>query len=138
MNIEDCIKEGFLQKVEPKKDVIKKEFKEADYDLEKAVVALEEKDFKWSIIKSYYSMFHSARALLFSLGLKERRHFVIRIVLEDLYKKGKLEGKYVSDFNAALSGREDADYRYTYSEETAIYLIEAARNFLNKMKQMVK
>jgi uncharacterized protein (UPF0332 family) len=138
MDIESCLREGFLQPIKAERDLIKKEFEEAKYDLGKAERALEEDDSKWSIVKSYYSMFHAARAVLFSLGLKERRHFAIRVVLEDLSAKGKLENRFVSDFSAALEAREDADYRYTYSQETANYLLKAAGDFLARMKKLAR
>ena len=138
MDVESCLREGFLERVKVEADLVKKELGEAGYDLGSAERALKEGDFKWSIVKSYYSMFHAARAVLFSHGLKERRHFAIRVVLEDLSTKGKLESKYISDFSAALAAREDADYRYTYSQETAQYLLRAARGFLARMKKLVR
>jgi len=138
MDIESCLQEGFLQRIKVERDLIEKELEEAKYDLEKAEHAIEEDDFKWSIVKSYYSMFHAARAVLFSLGLKERRHFAIRVVLENLNMEGKLESKFISDFSAALGAREDADYRYTYSQETAAYLLRAAGDFLVGMKRLTK
>lgn len=138
MDIESCLREGFLQRIKVERDLIEKELGEAEYDLDKAEHALEEGDFKWSIVKSYYSMFHAARAVLFSLGLKERRHFAIGVVLQDLNAKGKLESKFISDFSAAIEAREDADYRYTYSQETAVYLSEASRDFLAKMRGLVR
>lgn len=127
-----------MQPIKAERDLIEKEFVEAKYDLGKAERAFEEDDFKWSIVKSYYSMFHAARAVLFSLGLKEQRHFAIRVVLEDLSARGKLEGRFVSDFSAALGAREDADYRYTYTQETAAYLLESAGDFLARTKKLVK
>lgn len=138
MDIESCLQEGFLQRIEVERELIEKELEEARYDLNKAEHALEEGDFKWSIVKSYYSMFHAARAVLFSLGFKERRHFAIRVVLEDLNSRGKLESKFVSDFSAALVAREDADYRHTYSQETADYLLGAAKDFLSRMGRLAK
>ena len=136
MDIETCLREGFLQRIKVQRDLVEKEFGEAKYDLKRARHAVEEGDFKWSIVKSYYSMFHSARAVLFSLGLKERRHFAIRVVLEDLNMRGKLESRFLSDFSAALGAREDADYRYAYSQETAAYLLRAAEDFLARMKEL--
>lgn len=138
MDVERCLREGFLQRVKVERDLVEKEFREARYDLNKAEHALEEGDFKWSIVKSYYSIFHAARAVLFSLGLKERRHFAIRAVLEDLNARGKLESRFVAIFSAALAAREDADYRYTYSKETATYLAEAAGDFLSRMEMLAK
>lgn len=138
MDIESCLREGLLQRVKVEPDLVGKELGEARYDLDRAGRALEEGDFKWSIVMSYYSMFHAARAVLFSLGLRERRHFAIKVVLEDLSAKGKLESKFISDFSAALGAREDADYRHTYSQETAAYLLRAAGDFLARMRALVR
>lgn len=138
MNIKDCLKKRFLLKIKPKKDIVKKEIDEAEYDFKKAEEAFNEEDYKWSIVKGYYSMFHAARAVLFNLGLREKKHFVIGIVLEDLNKKGKLELKYVNNFKAASSSREDADYHYTYSKEIAKHNLEIAKEFIDKMKFLVE
>lgn len=134
MNIQDCIAEGSLQKIPVDKRLIEKELAEADYDLEKASHAFDEKDYKWCIVKSYYAMFHAARAVLFSLGLRERKHFAIEVVLEDLNKKGKLESKFLADFSFAMSAREDADYHYTHSEETAKAILDVAEGFVEKIE----
>ena len=98
---------------------VTKEIEESEYDFEKAKKTFDDKDYKWSIIKSYYAMFHVARALLFKLGLKEKRHFAISVVLDELNKKGKMERKYVNYFNAGVSSREDVDYHYAYSAKIA-------------------
>ena len=83
-------------------------------------------------------MFHSARAILFKLGLRERKHFVISVVLEDLNNRGKLESIYVNDFKAAISAREDADYHYSYSKESALHVLEIAEEFNDKMIELIK
>src|SRR3989338_2398930 len=134
MDIKYCIEEGYLEKIEPADDLVKKEFEEAEYDLKRSKSAFEEQDYKWCIVQSYYCIFHSARAVLFKLGLKEKRHFAVGVVLEDLNKKGKLESKYVNYFNAAISSREDADYNYTYSKEIAEYNFKTAEEFIAMMK----
>lgn len=138
MNIRECLEQRFLIKTKPAEDLIQKEFSEAEYDLEKAKKAFEDEDYKWSIVKSYYCMFHAARAVLFKIGLKEKRHFAIGVVLEDLNKQGKLESRHVNDFNAAVSSREDADYHYTYSKEIADYDLKIAYDFLERMRTLVK
>ncbi len=136
MDIKKCLEEGFLKKIKPDERLIKKEFDESKYDLEMAENAFNEEDFKWCIIKGYYSMFHAARAILFKIGYREKRHFAISIVLEELNKNGKLESKYINDFNAAISSREDADYHYTYSKNTAEHNLAIAKEFLEKMKDL--
>ena len=137
MDINECIEQGFLKKIKSDKDLIDKEVKESEYDFSKSKKAFEEEDYKWCIVKAYYSMFHSARAVLFKLGFREKRHFAISIVLEELNKKGKLESRYVNDFNSAVSSREDADYHYIYSKEKAKQSLEIAEEFNKKMGGMI-
>ncbi|MBN1385542.1 HEPN domain-containing protein [Candidatus Woesearchaeota archaeon] len=138
MNIKECLEQGFLVRIGIDPNLIKKELVEAGYDMKKAGKAFTELDFKWSIIQSYYSMFHSGRALLFRLGYKERRHFAIGVVLEDLNKKGKLESRFVNDFNAAVDSREGADYHYIYSEEIAQHILDVAREFNKRLDRLIK
>ena len=138
MNMEDCLREGYLRKTSPDPALIEKEFRESEYDLGRAKSALQERDYKWAIIQSYYSMFHAARAALFSLGLKERRHFAVQIVLEHLAKEGKLESEYLDYFSACMEAREDADYRYFYSEESSEHSLNMAGEFLTRMKKLLR
>jgi len=139
MNIDTCLKEGYLIRIKSnQKDLIEKEIKEAEYDLEKAKESFEEEDFKWCIVKAYYAMFHISKALLFKLGYKEKRHFAIEIVLEELNKNGKLEIEYINNFKAALSAREDADYHYIYSKDNAEYILENAEEFIERISKLIK
>ena len=137
MDIQDCLRERFLIKIKPASDLIEKELAEAAYDFEKAEKAFSDEDWKWAVVKAYYCMFHAARAVLFKLGLREKKHFAVGVVLEDLNKKGKLEIKYINDFNAALSSREDADYHYIHSKEAAEHSLEIAEDFLDRMKRLL-
>ena len=137
-DIKDCLEKGYLKEEKPDPALIEKELKESDHDLERAKKAVAEEDFKWAIIKCYYSMFHAAKALLFSLGLREKRHFAVQIVLEDLVKKGKLESIYLEYFSASMGAREDADYRYKYSREKAEDITGYSVRFASKIKELVK
>ena len=119
-------------------DYTKHQFEQAILDLDSAEKSLENGGFKWSIVQSYYSMFNAARAVLFKLGFRDKKHYVIVSVLEELNKLGKLESNYVDDFKASMRSREDANYRATYSAETANFVLEIAKEFLNRMKRLVK
>jgi uncharacterized protein (UPF0332 family) len=134
MDIEECMEKGFLSRIEPDIKLVDKELIEAEHDLSRAKSTLKMGDPKWATVQAYYSMFHAAKALLFSLGLKERRHFAVEIVLEELSKKGKLEAIHITNFSAAMEAREDADYKHFYSKERAENMIEDAGNFFKEMK----
>jgi uncharacterized protein (UPF0332 family) len=138
MDMETCLAEGYLQKVNPSKGIQKKEISSAEYDLKRAEASFDESDYKWSTIQSYYCIFHAARALLNSIGYREKRHFAIGVVLESFAKSGKISAGIVSDFAAAMSSREDADYRDVYSQETAKYMLEVAEDFLKEAKNILK
>jgi len=138
MDIQECLEKRYLIKEEVRKDLIDKEIKECNYDLGKAKETFSSGDHKWSIVQCYYSMFHSAKAVCFKQGYREKRHFAVLIVLEDLNKKGKLEVRFVNDFGAAISAREGADYRYAYSEERAEQSLKMAEEFNKRMKELLK
>ena len=138
MDIEKYIDKGYLRRIKPAEDLVAKEFKEAEYDLSKAKKAIDDEDPKWATIKAYYTMFHSAKAVLFRIGLQEKAHFVIGEVLEELSKDGKLESSFVDDFRVAISARTEADYHYEYSEKSAKELVEMAEEFIKRMKVLSK
>ena len=138
MDIRECLEKRYLQKIKFDEKIIIKEIKEAENDLKKAKEDFEDEDFKWSIIKAYYSMFHAGKAVLFALGYKERKHVAVQIVLEDLSKQGKLENIYPQYLSSGEGCREGADYRYTYSEGIAEEIIENAEKFLKRIKELLK
>ena len=137
MDLSECLAKGYLERISPDRELAEKEAKEASYDLGKAKKAFEEKDFKWSIVKGYYAMFHIARALLFFSGFREKRHFAIAVALEEISKSGKILPSLVNDFKAGMSAREDADYHYIYSENTAREMLEIANDFCKNIKMAV-
>jgi len=131
------IDRGHLKVEEPSNEEgINHYFEQAQIDLGRSEHSMDEKDYKWSIVQSYYSIFNAARAILFKLGLRDQKHYVIADVLDELGKMGKLESKYVDDFKAAMKSREDANYRAIYSEDTADFVLEMAKEFLNRMKAL--
>lgn len=138
MDFEEAVKKGFLQKITADKKMIEKEIKASGYDLNKSQNSLKEGDHKWAVVKAYYSILNASRALLFSIGYREKKHFAVAIALEELARNKKIDLKMVSDFHAALSAREDANYREVYSKETAEYIVDIAEEFLKSVKRLLK
>ncbi|MEW6748700.1 MAG: HEPN domain-containing protein [Candidatus Micrarchaeota archaeon] len=138
MDIDGLVEEGHLQRIRPSKELAEKEFAEAEYDLQHAKASLAEKDHKWAIVKAYFAVFHSAKAILFLMGLKERSHFAVGEVLDSLCSEGKLENRFVADFKAALSARQAADYHYDYSDRRADEMVELAGEFTARMEALGK
>jgi len=138
MDLDDLIRDGHLQRIKPSTELAEKEFSEADYDMGSARRALEEKDYKWATVKAYFAVFHSAKGILFLRGYREKAHFAVAEVLDNVCDDGKLENRYVADFKAALSARQGADYRYDYSERTATEIVKLAEEFLERMEKLRK
>ena len=137
MSFEECLNKKLLVRIKSDKELAKKEFLIAEKDLERAKQTFEiTKDTKWTIIQAYYSMFHSAKAILYLIGIKERSHGCIFEVLKKLSEKGLIQSYIVDEFESSRSAREDADYRDEYTENTAERIIENAEEFLQKMQEL--
>jgi len=88
----DCIKESLLKKVPPSEDKALKSVQKAEKWLSESHKALNSDAFDSSVLASYMVFFHSARAILFFDGFREKSHFCVARYLEELYvKTGKLE-----------------------------------------------
>lgn len=121
------------------KMLIKKELKEALNDLNEAEDRLNNKRYKYVTITSYYSMFYSARALIYSKGYREKSHYYLLVALQALFvNKGLLEEELAKDFHTAMVLREGADYHGEFSKEGAESSIESAAKFLQKVKAILK
>jgi uncharacterized protein (UPF0332 family) len=57
------------------KSLVNEELKAAKDDLKEAQNRFKSKKYKYATITAYYSMFHSARALLYVKGYREKSHY---------------------------------------------------------------
>ncbi|MBI2079836.1 HEPN domain-containing protein [Candidatus Micrarchaeota archaeon] len=136
---EKCIKEGKLVKEKVDPDLIKKEINGAESDIRSATNSFSERDFKWTTIQSYYSMFHTAKALVLSKGYREKSHKCLSIAIKALFIDAlTLETKHYDHFRDCMNLREDADYGLVYSENSARTALDWAKDFLNSTKIIIK
>jgi len=120
------------------KSLIKKELVAAQDDLKEAKDRLKNKRYKYAIITAYYSMFHAARALIYSKGYREKSHYYLLVALQALFvDEGLLEEELTKDFHTAMVLREGADYHGEFSKEGAESSIEAATKFLQKAEAIL-
>ena len=45
--------------------------------------------------------------------------------------------RFINDFNAAMSSREDADYHYVYSKDIAEHNLLIAEEFIERVKRLL-
>ena len=98
---ERMIEERRLTRIKADRDLILKEMREAEADLIEAKDSLERKKFKWAIIQGYYSMFHVARALVYSKGFREKSHYALLVALRNLLVR-EIGTKSIKDFGDAM------------------------------------
>lgn len=123
-----CLEKKNLIKVDIDEDLIKKELESAESDLKDSQDVLNVGKVKWATISAYYSMFHSARALLYSKGYREKSHFCLRAALKNLFvDKNLLETSFLDDYDTAKDLRENADYKSDFSQSSAEQLIHKAQ-----------
>ncbi len=129
-----CLEKKSLVKIGVDEKLINKEITASENDLKDSNDVLKLNKYKLATITSYYSMFHAARALLYSKGYREKSHFCLRMALKNLFvNKNLLEPGFLDDYDMAKDLRENADYQSEFSEENAEKLVEKAKKFIDKI-----
>ncbi len=137
--IRRLLDERRLVRIRADRNLIAKEIQGADYDLDRARESLEDKDFKWATVQAYYAMFHSARALLYSQGYREKSHRALLTAIREIFlRSGELGSDLVEDLSNAMDLREEADYGMTFSETGADEIVEKAEKFIQRVKEILK
>ena len=135
----DCVEKKRIIRFPEAKHLVEGEIKDAIDDLKSAREEFSKEGFKWATIKGYYSIFHSARALLHSAGYRERGHFCLYLAMKELFvKEGKMKADVAEDLKNSMGLREDADYSRKFSEKGADATIKAAKRFLSTAKGILK
>ncbi|MFH1669752.1 MAG: HEPN domain-containing protein [Candidatus Woesearchaeota archaeon] len=138
MKIGQLIEKGLLRKSTPDLEKARQSLKVAKAKLEEARRSLDAKIYEGTIVFAYMSMFHAARAILFSDGYTEKSHFAVIAYLEEKHTS-TLRSDMISRFNTLRSQRHECLYglEAEFSEEDAIQSIADAKEFLRKVEQMI-
>lgn len=132
---QDCLAKGRIKVFADASKLVSKQLDIAQSDLNEAKEGLLKDRWKWSTIQAYYSMFHTARALLYAKGFREKSHRCLRIAVSYLYaNEGDSFLRMVENFELAKRLRENADYENDFSENGARKLIASAEKWLEIAK----
>jgi len=138
LEFERCVAEGKISAFADGPALVVKQLGIASADLAEAREGLSRNQWKWSTIQAYYSMFHTARALIFAKGFREKHHRCLRIAVAHLYdSEGDEFHRLIEDFRLAKQLRENADYANDFSENSARKLVASAEKFLENAKLIV-
>lgn len=137
-NFDECLKKGKIKEFSQGKFLASKEIRLAEEDLTSAQKSLEEKNYRWCVIQTYYSMFHSARALLYHKNYRERSHFCLGEAIRTLYiEEGLFDVSLIEALAEAKNLREAADYYGDYSDINSKKLLEKAKQFIKESKKII-
>ncbi len=136
MSVDVLLQKKYISKSSIDPSFIKLEIDEGSNDLKKAQESFAQKDFSWSIVKSYMSMFHLARAMLYRDGFKEKSHSGLHMYLEHLSVIGTIEPSFAKNFKIAMLYREEAEYQSKFSEAKAKESLSIAKDFSNFIKYL--
>ena len=141
MNIEQCLEQGLLVKSKPEPEKAFSSIEMAKHKLELAKTEFEHGLFESAITSAYVSMFHSARALLFRDGFKERSHFAVYVYINEKYLS-KIERKYLGELNSLRLQRHDLMYGLERNAEVresdADTAIKMADGFLQAIQKILQ
>lgn len=126
-----------LMKIRTDRKLVRKEMAAAKADLKDARESLNIGKSKWATIQGYYSMFHSARALLYDKGFREKSHYALLSAIQELYADD-IERSLIQDFEHAMYLRQEADYGLKFSASGAQGVIESAKNLLGRASVILK
>ena len=136
---DECIKKGKIKPFSRGITLAPKELETAKADLETARKTYKESDYKWATIQIYYSMFHSARALLYAKNLREHSHYCLIAAIKTLYVETKqIPVSLLEGLQEAKDLREEADYYNRWSHVGCEKLLKLAEEFLCKTEELIK
>lgn len=136
MRLRDCYKEGLLRKTKPSKKYAAKSLDTSLNHIENAKDNFEMKNNNLVLFCSYTSMFHSARALLFKDGVKERSHICIVSYLKEKYPELR---RLSNQLDAYRRNRHNTLYSLDFliSENDAKQAIDDAKEFYKQIKTII-
>lgn len=139
LDFKRCLEKRWLTVMPEARYLVTKELKAAHSDLAEAQASYQREGYKWSTIQTYYAMFHAARALLYTHGVREKSHHCLAVAMRHLFVSQQLlEESLVDAMDDARALREDADYRTEFSESGARHGLEKAANFLKRVDYLLR
>ncbi len=137
---EECLEKGELRKVPSSKQKSQRSVKTARKWLKEARTNFNNEAYKSCLLSSYIAMFHSARAILFFDGYREKSHYCVGRYLEEKYvKNDRLENKWVKLFDhyRELRHKDHYSLSFTATLKEAKKAVETAEEFVDRMDELL-
>jgi len=139
-NIDDCFERGLLRRVEPSRIKSEQSILQAREWLSEAEKNLDAEAYRSALSSAYLAVFHSARAILFRDGVREKSHYCIGLYLQRYVEEGTLEEEWPMLFDRIRSVRHADQYSFqvkpTHGEARSG--IDLAERFTNRMERLLR
>lgn len=135
------LNEKLLAKIPQSKEKAKGSMKTAREWITEANKSLSNGLYKSSVLTAYLGMFHSARAILYLDGFREKSHFAIARYLETAYvSEDKLEKEWVELLDYCRELRHNDQYRTSFfvSAEEAQDYVKKAESFVKRIEKLME
>ncbi|NQU78782.1 HEPN domain-containing protein [Candidatus Woesearchaeota archaeon] len=139
MDVNGCFEKGLLRKDVPDVRKSKKSVEVAKHKLDLARRLLDLKIFEETITNSYSAMFHSARALLFRDGVREKSHYALFLYIKERYSD-KLERRFINELNVLRLERHEINYgleRTDIDEGEAEEVVKISGEFIKAVEKII-
>ena len=121
-------------------DLIRLRYERAEEMLKAAIINLEQKEYKTSLNRSYYSIFHAMRSVNLIDGFDSSKHSGVIAHFNQYYVKTGVFSSTMSDIiKSASYCREKSDYDdfYIVSKSDVEEQVNHAKIFLNTVKNYI-
>lgn len=138
IELEKLFEEGLLRKTYPSRAKSRKSLEMAKKYLRMATENFEMNLFEVTILIAYNSMFHTARAILFRDGIKERSHYAMIKYLKEKYRV-KIGIRTLNLLDSFRIVRHSVAYGFdaTVKVEDAKRILEFAKKFYKIVERIV-
>ncbi len=122
-------------------EMVERNLEKAGERLEAAKILLENRKFEDAINRAYYSMYHSAMALLQTVNISPKTHNgLIGEFGKKFVKNGKIDRRYSKILSYAENLRESADYgiESEIGQRDAEKTVDNAEDFLEMAKKHLR
>jgi uncharacterized protein (UPF0332 family) len=136
LNLKDCFDRGLLKKGKPDPDNALRSLGISEDFLEKARKNVRIECYDVSVMLSYTSMFHAARAVLFKDGIKERSHACVPVYLKENYPGLR---KLADTLDSYREFRHGIVYRAVgVGKSDADEAMNSADEFLSRIRKIIQ
>ncbi len=134
-----CFERGLLRRVTPSEEKSRMSINKSKAVLDEAEKNLGAEAFDSCIVSSYMAMFHSARAILFRDGVREKSHYCVARYLELHVERGDLEQKWIDLLDRIRDVRHAGQYDLSHSgtSEEAESCLKTAHDFTERMQTLL-